>query len=67
MPDALQLGIQYCNFFFTIYFVLEMLTKLMGLGPQLYASDNYNLFDAVVTILGGMFDLIVSPMQYPGI
>jgi len=37
-----------------MYFVLEMFVKVMGLGPQLYASDNYNIFDALVTVLGGV-------------
>ncbi len=52
MPDSWANGTQYCNFAFTVYFVLEMVIKLMGLGPRAYVSDNFNIFDAVVTLLG---------------
>ncbi len=52
MPEIVSTATQDTNFFFTCYFVLEMLLKLMGLGPRGYASDNFNLFDALVTLLG---------------
>ena len=52
MPDSISQGIQYTNFAFKMYFVLEMIIKLMGLGPRLYVSDNFNIFDALVTLLG---------------
>lgn len=54
MPPGLQQGVQYANFAFTVYFVLEMIIKITGLGPHLYVSDNFNIFDGIVTILGGM-------------
>ena len=43
---------QDANFAFTMYFVVEMTVKLMGLGPHRYVSDNFNIFDGLVTILG---------------
>jgi hypothetical protein len=36
------------NFVFTGLFTLEMLLKLIGLGPWKYLSDPWSLFDAVV-------------------
>eukprot|EP00955_Chlamydomonas_euryale_P106793 365725-Chlamydomonas_euryale.AAC.52 len=41
------------------YFFAEMLTKLAGLGPQLYAADKMNWFDALVTIVG-VVEFIIS-------
>ena len=43
---------QDANFAFTMYFVVEMAVKLMGLGPHRYVSDNFNIFDGLVTMLG---------------
>ena len=39
------------NYAFTVFFVVEMTIKLMGLGVQGYVSDNFNVFDGVITIL----------------
>ena len=52
MPDNVATGVTNTDFAFTVYFVLEMIIKLMGLGPRLYISDNFNIFDAIVTCLG---------------
>jgi len=52
MPDSVARGTDYCNYFFTMYFFVEMITKVTGLGPHLYVSDNFNIFDALVTIAG---------------
>lgn len=35
----------------TWLFFLELIVKIIGLGPKLYAKDRYNLFDAFITIL----------------
>ncbi|GAX83897.1 hypothetical protein CEUSTIGMA_g11321.t1, partial [Chlamydomonas eustigma] len=52
MPATVATVTQNINFFFTMFFVVEMFVKLMAMGPRKYASDNFNLFDALVTMLG---------------
>ena len=52
MPESVQRGTDICNYIFTVYFLAEMLIKVTGLGPHAYISDNFNIFDAVVTIVG---------------
>ena len=52
MPESVTKGTDTANYLFTMYFFLEMVIKITGLGPQLYASDSFNLFDALVTIVG---------------
>ena len=39
------------NYAFTMVFVLEMMIKLIGLGAKEYASDHFNAFDGLITIL----------------
>ena len=53
MPPRLEMGVLFACSAFAAYFAVEMTIKLMGLGPHLYLSDNFNLFDGIVTILGG--------------
>ena len=39
------------SYAFTSFFILEMMIKISGLGIKGYVSDNYNIFDGIVTIL----------------
>ena len=39
------------NTFFTYTFLAEMIIKLIGMGPQRYAGDNFNLLDAAIVIV----------------
>ena len=39
------------NQFFTWFFFLEMLMKIIGLGPSNYIKDSFNLFDAFVVCI----------------
>ena len=59
MSSEVQTVTQDLNFAFTMYFVLEMAIKLMGLGPHRYVSDNFNIFDGVVSALCSAAPLIV--------
>lgn len=59
MPESVIRGTSYCNDAFTMYFVLEMVLKITGLGPHLYVSDNFNIFDAIVTI-AGVIEMIID-------
>jgi hypothetical protein len=36
--------------FFAI-FIIEMITKIIGMGPKLYIRDYFNIFDALIVIL----------------
>lgn len=36
----------------TILFVIEMLLKVLGLGIREYVRDNFNIFDAIIIIVG---------------
>ncbi len=59
MPQAAIDATQYANYVFTVYFLCEMLIKGTGLGLKRYCSDNFNLFDALVTTVG-VVEMIMS-------
>ena len=59
MPVALDKAMLYMNYVFTVYFLAEMLLKLMGLGFRAYTMDDMNVFDGVVTI-AGVVDMGIS-------
>ena len=40
------------NIAFSMYFVLEMAIKLIGLGPRQYVASPWNVFDGLVTLMG---------------
>lgn len=48
MACRVEEALAYANFVFTGAFALEMILKLIGLGPWRYLSDAWNLFDALV-------------------
>lgn len=39
------------NIVFFGIFTMEMLIKLMGMGPRNYLRDSFNIFDALIVIL----------------
>lgn len=47
------------NFAFTIFFIFEMLTKLLGLGFKDYFADGYNIFDCLI-VLASMSEIFFS-------
>lgn len=47
------------NFTFTAFFIIEMVTKLLGLGFKGYIWDPYNVFDAIIVIASAS-DLLIS-------
>ncbi|GMF20747.1 unnamed protein product [Phytophthora lilii] len=51
------------NFVLTQIFLLEAVLKIFGLGFHRWAEDRYNLFDALVVVLG-IIEAIVSPPQF---
>lgn len=44
--------------FFAIFFI-EMVIKVIGMGPRLYIKDQFNVFDAIIVMLS-IIDVIVS-------
>ena len=47
------------NIVFTLFFLLEMIVKLFGLGFKGYAVDTYNIFDAIIVVTS-LADLLIS-------
>ncbi|OQV23966.1 Voltage-dependent T-type calcium channel subunit alpha-1G [Hypsibius exemplaris] len=50
-PDELTTILEYCNFFFTGLFLIEMMCKMTADGVFGYLSNGYNLFDCVIVVL----------------
>ena len=44
--------------FFAIFFI-EMIIKVIGMGPKLYIKDQFNVFDCIIVMLS-IIDVIVS-------
>jgi len=60
MDENLARDLEVVNFSLTLAFAVEMILKLVGLGPWLYAQDAFNLFDAVI-VLASLTEVIVVP------
>ncbi|KAE9357160.1 hypothetical protein PF008_g3287 [Phytophthora fragariae] len=63
VDEELASIVDVINFVLTQIFLLEALVKVFGLGFQRWAEDRYNLFDALVVVLG-IVEAIVSPPQF---
>ena len=46
MPNRLNQAGNYANYVFTIYFLVEMIIKMIGMGFKRYMRDRMNIFDA---------------------
>ena len=42
MPEDLNLATSYINYIFTIYFVFEVIIRVIGVGPNVYFSEGLN-------------------------
>ena len=51
--------LDYINSVSTFIFIVEMITKIFGLGLKTYLSDGMNLFDSLVCILS-LVEFILS-------
>jgi hypothetical protein len=49
--EALSSILDSLNIVFFIIFFLEMVIKIIGLGPSLFILDHYNIFDALIVTL----------------
>ena len=43
--------IEVLDYSYTTVFVIEMICKLIGLGPKLYVKDAFNILDALIVLL----------------
>ena len=51
MPKTYGDTLATINLVLTIAFIVEMVFKVLGLGPRKYVQDSFNIFDAVVVIM----------------
>ena len=56
MNKELEQGLQVLNYCFTVLFALEALIKIIGLGPQRWWFDKFNVFDAIIVVIS-IFEL----------
>lgn len=47
------------NIVFFVIFFLEMIIKILGMGPRLFIKDQYNIFDALIVTLS-IIDVSIS-------
>jgi hypothetical protein len=52
ISDNFSRGLYIANMILTICFVIEMALKIIGMGIKDYIRDGFNIFDAVVIIVG---------------
>ena len=48
MPEGVSNALEEINFAFSIFFIIEMALKVLGLGFKKYTEDRFNQFDALV-------------------
>ena len=49
------------NTFFTVIFIVEMLSKIIALGPSRYLSDKMNYMDGSVVLMS-IVELVINSM-----
>lgn len=54
---------EYINFVLTIVFMVELILKLVGMGPILYCRDAFNIFDAIIVGIS-IVELSISPPSF---
>jgi len=43
-------ALEYINYIFIGVFTIELIVKVIGLGPRLYVADRFNIFDATIVV-----------------
>ncbi|CAF4363820.1 unnamed protein product, partial [Rotaria sordida] len=61
MPSNLDKFLEYCNYVFTVIFLLEFIWKIIALGPSRYFKDKWNQLDSII-VLFSIVDLIMAKM-----
>ena len=49
-----QTTLEWINLAFCCIYLVELVTKVVGLGPTEFARDRYNLYDAVISCVSGV-------------
>ncbi|CAF3418144.1 unnamed protein product [Rotaria socialis] len=62
MPPALNIVLDYCNYTFTVVFIIEAISKTIALGPLRYLKDRWNQIDIAIVILS-ISGIIVEKMN----
>ena len=63
MEASFEQNLEIMNFIFTIIFIIEMVLKIPGLGPKLYFSDYFNIFDFII-VISSIVELIMGPPAF---
>ena len=50
--------LEILNYIFTAIFGIEMVLKLIGMGPYGYIKDPFNLFDGFIVIMRSVVELV---------
>merc|ERR1719193_2962890 len=60
--------LEILNYLFTLFFTIEMIIKLIGLGFKGYVRDNWNVFDGLIVIVSVVESItsLASPSQEGG-
>ncbi|CAM4831211.1 unnamed protein product [Rotaria magnacalcarata] len=62
MPPALNIVLDYCNYVFTVVFIIEAISKIIALGPLRYLKDRWNQIDIGIAILS-IAGIVVEKMN----
>ena len=65
MSSTMKLLYEILNYVITSYFGVEMVIKLIGLTPQGYVRDKFNVFDGIVVIVS-IIELLVTGLTGDG-
>ena len=58
IEPALEEKLEMINLVFFVIFTLEMIVKVIALGPKMYIKDNFNIFDASIVLIS-MVDVVI--------
>ncbi|CAF2632343.1 unnamed protein product [Rotaria sp. Silwood2] len=51
MPSKLDKFLEYCNYVFTVVFLIEFIWKIVALGPSRYFKDKWNQLDSFIVVV----------------
>lgn len=57
-PQTERDVIEVLDYCYTFAFVLEMISKLIGVGPKIYVSDTFNILDAAIVLMS-LIDVVL--------
>ena len=63
MEKEFEFNLEIINFVLSVLFTLEMILKLIGLGPVQYVRDGYNRFDGLIVTFS-LVELGISPPEF---